>query len=183
MKKAGVCILHPPATLNFDAPACTRATVPSQAQLQEKDDAPVPAYPYYPAHWIAAPPPPPPQFFPPTAHHPYPFHPFGPSAPPTNVIPSSDSINSNEEPIYPLLSDWFHELDYGVPMSTKYNFGFHVDDFKKAGLMRLHHLFDCHLFPEGPAVDKLIQYVPNLSPGAAAALIKYSKQEWARIKV
>ena len=94
------------------------------------------------------------------------------------VIPSSDSVTEDNQPIYPTISAWFEELDYGTGCgSTGYGFSSFVEAFDKVGIKSLHHLFDPHLFPNGLTLEALRGYVESLSPGAAAALIKYARRD------
>ena len=93
-------------------------------------------------------------------------------------IPSSDSVTEDNQPVYPPISTWFEELDEGIGRgSTGYNFCSLVEGFDKVGIKFLHHFFDPHLFPNGPTIEALRGYVESLTPGAAAAIIKYAKRD------
>ena len=93
-------------------------------------------------------------------------------------IPSSDSVTEDKQPIYPSLSAWFEELDYGTGCgSTGYSFSSFVEAFDGVGIKSLHQLFDPNLFPNGLTLDALRGYVDSLSPQAAAAIIKYAKRD------
>jgi hypothetical protein len=124
------------------------------------------------------PPPPPPQFTAPpqqssgTATTSFP-----------TTIPSSDSVTEDNQPIYPSLSTWFTDLDYGPQYgSAGYNFSSMVEAFDEVGIKYLHHLFDPHLFPDGLTMTALRGYVGSLSPGAAAMIIKYAKRDKRKYK-
>ena len=98
------------------------------------------------------------------------------------MIQSSDSVTEDSQPIYPTISAWFEELDYGAGCgSTGYNCSSFVEAFDKVGVKSL-HLFDPHLFPNGLTLEALKGYVESLSHGAAAALIKYARQDKRKYK-
>ena len=99
------------------------------------------------------------------------------------IIPSSDSVTEDNQPIYPTIPAWFEELDYGTGHgSTGYNFSSFVEAFDKDGIKSLHHLFDPNLSPNGLTLEALRDYVESLSPGAAAALIKYARRDKRKYK-
>ena len=166
-------LTQPPATLNLDAPARAHRAPNPQAGAVGNDMGRY-GYPYPP--WPLVPPPLP-QF---TASAQPPLQASTSSFP--TVIPSSDSVTEDNQPIYPTISAWFEGLDYGTGCgSTGYGFSSFVEAFDKVGIKSLHHLFDPHLFPNGLTLEALRGYVESLSPGAAA-LIKYARRDKRKYK-
>ena len=164
---------QPPTSLNLDAPArAPRAPNPQAGIGNDWSGYP---YPYPP--WPLGPPPPLPQFAAPSQQS---LGASGSSFP--TAIPSSDSVTEDNTPIYPSIPDWFKELDYGPGCgSTGYNFSSLAPAFDEVGIKFLHHLFDPNLFPNGLILEALTGYVGSLSPGTAAAMIKYAKKEKLRV--
>ena len=165
---------QPPASLNLDAPARAHRAPNPQAGAVGNDWSRY-GYPYPP--WPLAPPPLP-QF---TKPSPQSLQASASSFP--TIIPSSDSVTEDSQPIYPTISAWFEELDNGAGRgSTGYNFSSFVEAFDNVGIKSLHHLFDPVLFPNGVTLEALKGYVESLSPGAAAALIKYARRDKRKYK-
>ena len=91
-------------------------------------------------------------------------------------------MTEDNTPIYPSIPDWFKELDHGPGCgSIGYNFSSIAPAFDEVGIKFLHHLFDPNLFPNGLILEALTGYVGSLSPGTAAAMIKYAKKEKLRV--
>ncbi len=167
-------LAQPPASLNLDAPARAQRAPNPQAGIGND----LSGYPYPYPPWPLGPPPPLPQFTAPSQQS---LGASGSSFP--TSIPSSDSVTEDNQPIYPSIPTWFDDLDYGTGRgSTGYGFSSFVQAFDEVGIKSLHHLFDPNLFPNGLTLEALRGYVSSLSPGAAAAIIKYAKRDKKRYK-
>ena len=143
-------LTQPPASLNLDAPARAHtAPNPHAGAIGNNWSRYSFSYPPWPLV-----PPPLPQFTKPSPQS------LQASTSFPAIIPSSDSVTEDSQPIYLPISVWFEGLNYGARCgSTGYNFSNFVEAFDKVGIKSLHHLFDPHLFTNGLSLEALKGYV------------------------
>jgi len=110
-------------------------------------------------------------YFNPTSYFPQMREPvFGSKAP---TIPNSPSPALKNPALYPLLSNWLHELDNSVRGTDGHNFSQYITNFSDNQIHRISEITNPDLFSR----EDLLLVCPGMKLGTANALLTYARDD------